>query len=98
MLSRIGNTDETLVWFDMLLSMTTSWQTAKEVKLLSIGSEHSHFTVLLSCTADDRKLPSFIIFKQKTLPKKAFPWDVVVCVNKKGYIDEALMREWIRTV
>lgn len=68
------------------------------MKLLSTGSEHSRFTVMLSCTADGRKLPPFIIFKRKTLPKEAFPRDVVVRVNEKGYMDEALMREWIRTV
>lgn len=95
---QIGNADETPVWFDMPSSTTVCERGAKEVKLLSTGSEHSRFTVMLSCTADGRKLPPFIIFKRKTLPKEAFPRDVVVRVNEKGYMDEALMREWIRTV
>lgn len=98
MLGQIGNADETPVWFDMPSSTTVCERGAKEVKLLSTGSEHSRFTVMLSCTADGRKLPPFIIFKRKTLPKEAFPRDVVVRVNEKGYMDEALMREWIRTV
>lgn len=46
-----------------------------------------------------QKDPLYIIFKRKTLPKEAFPWHVVVCVNEKGYImDEALMVDWVRTV
>ncbi|KAL1466297.1 hypothetical protein MTO96_026772, partial [Rhipicephalus appendiculatus] len=82
--SQIGNADETLVRFDMPSSTTVCESGAKEVKLLSTGSEHSRFTVMLSCTADGRKLPPFIIFKRKTLPKEAFPRDVVVRVNEKG--------------
>uniref|UniRef100_A0A6G5A925 Putative pogo transposable element n=1 Tax=Rhipicephalus microplus TaxID=6941 RepID=A0A6G5A925_RHIMP len=98
MLGQIGNADETPVWFDMPSSTTVCERGAKEVRLLSTGSEHSRFTVMLCCTADGRKLPPFIIFKRKTMPKEAFPRDVVVRVNEKGYMDEALMREWIRTV
>ena len=33
------------------------------------GHEKSHFTVMLACTADGGKLPPYVIFKRKTLPK-----------------------------
>lgn len=56
------------------------------------------FTMMLACTADGRKLPPFIIFKRKTLPKETFSRDVVVRVNEKGYMDEAVMVNWIQTV
>ncbi|KAL1452370.1 hypothetical protein MTO96_043812 [Rhipicephalus appendiculatus] len=98
MLGQIGNADETPVWFDMPSSTTVCERGAKEVKLLSTGNEHSRFTVMLACTADGRKLPPFIIFKRKTLPRETFPRDVVVRVNEKGYMDEALMVNWIQTV
>lgn len=98
MLGQIGNADETPVWFDMPSSTTVCERGSKEVKLLSTGSEHSRFTVMLACTADGTKLPPFIIFKRKTLPKEPFPRDVVVRVNEKGYMDETLMVDWIRTV
>lgn len=98
MAGQIGNADETPVWFDMPSATTVAERGAKQVKLLSTGSEHSRFTVMLACTADGRKLPPFVIFKRKTLPKEAFPRDIVVRVNEKGYMDEALMVDWVRTV
>lgn len=55
-------------------------------------------TVMLACTADGRKLPPFVNFKWKTMPKEAFPAGVIVRINEKGYMDEALMLEWIRVV
>ncbi|KAH8018688.1 hypothetical protein HPB51_010515 [Rhipicephalus microplus] len=86
------------VWFDMPSSTMIMHRGAKDMKLLSTGNEHSRFTVKLACMADGRKLPPFIIFKRKTMPKKVFPPGVVFCVNKKGYMDEAMMLEWIRVV
>lgn len=98
MMGQIGNADETPVWFDMPSSTTITERGTKDVKLLSTGNEHSRFTVMLACTADGRKLPPFVIFKRKTMPKEAFPPGVVVRVNEKGYMDEVMMLEWIRVV
>ncbi|XP_075742515.1 uncharacterized protein LOC119169112 isoform X1 [Rhipicephalus microplus] len=98
MMWQIGNADETPVWFDMPSLTTITQCGAKDLKLLSTGNEHSRFTVMLACTADGRKLPPFIIFKRKTMLKKVFPPDVVICVNKKGYMNEAVMLEWIKVV
>lgn len=89
LLEQIGNADETPVWFDMPSGTTVSQHEAKEVKLISTGSQKAHFTVMLACAADGRKLPPFIIFKRKTMPKESFPRDVSVWVNEKGYMDEA---------
>ncbi|KAL1444446.1 hypothetical protein MTO96_029867 [Rhipicephalus appendiculatus] len=88
MMGQIGNADETPVWFDMPSSTTITQRGAKDVKLLPTGNEHSRFTVMLACTADGRKLPPFVIFKRKTMPKEAFPPGVVLHVNQKGYMDE----------
>lgn len=62
MLGQIGNADKALVWLDMSSSTTVCECRAIEVKLLSTGREHQHFTVLLMCTADGRKLPFFYHF------------------------------------
>lgn len=98
MLGEIGNADETPVWFDMPSNCTVSEKGAKQVKPLTRRNEHPHFTVMLACTADGRKLPPFIISKRKTLPKEDFPRDVIVRVNKKGFMNASLMLEWIRLV
>ncbi|KAL1421128.1 hypothetical protein MTO96_023435 [Rhipicephalus appendiculatus] len=98
MMGQIGNANETPVWLDMPSSTTITQRGAKDVKLLSTGNEHSRFTVMLASTADGRKLPPFVIFKRKTMLKEAFPPGVVVCVNQKGYMDEAMMLEWIQVV
>ncbi|KAH7937218.1 hypothetical protein HPB49_008918 [Dermacentor silvarum] len=54
----IGNADETPVWFDVPSSTTVCERGAKEVKLLLMGNEHSGFTVMLICTADERGIPA----------------------------------------
>lgn len=83
------------MWFDMPSPTTITERGAKDVKLLSAGNEHSCFTFMLACMTDSRRLPPFVIFKCKIMPRKAFPPGVVVRVNEKGYMDEAMMFEWI---
>ena len=56
---------------------------------------------MLACTADGGKLPPYIVFKRKTLPKgMRFPRGVHVHVrvHPKGWMDEALTLDWIKTV
>jgi len=51
----------------------------KTVSIRTTGHEKSHFTVmllLLACTADGGKLPPYIVFKRKTLPKECDFHDV----------------------
>lgn len=98
MMGHMGNADETPVWFDMPSNTTVTEKAAKQVKLLTTGNEHSRFTVMLACTADGKKLPPYIIFKRKTLPKEDFPRDVIVRASEKGFMNESLMLEWIRLV
>ena len=37
------------------------------------------------------KLPSYVVFKSKTLPKDKFPAGGIVRAQKKGWIDEGLV-------
>lgn len=56
------------------------------------------FTVVLGCHADGQKLLPMVIFKRKTLPKETFPAGVIVTANEKGWMDEQMMKQWLRQV
>ena len=61
--------------------------------------EKLRLTVMLAATADGRKLPSLLILKRKTLPKsEAFPKDVIVRAQQKGWMTEELMLEWLKII
>jgi hypothetical protein len=54
---------------------------------------------MLEAAADGRKLPALLILKRKTLPKsEAFPKDVIVRAQEKGWMAEELMLEWLKIV
>ena len=54
---------------------------------------------MLACTADDGgKLPSFCIFKRKTLRKENFPEGVIVRNREKRWMDKQLAQDCIKTV
>lgn len=69
-LSQIGNADQTPVWFDAPESTTVDLKGAKSVSVRMTGAECQRCTVMLCITADGRKLPLYIVFKRKTLPKR----------------------------
>jgi len=98
-LSQIGNTDQTPLTFDLPYERTVAVKGVKTVSIMTTGHEKSHFTVMLACTADGGKLPPYIVFKRKTLPKEMrFPRGVHVRVHPKVWMDEALTLDWIKTV
>ena len=41
-------------------------------------------------------VPPMVIFKRITMPKDKFPKGIVVRVNKKGWMDETMMKAWLR--
>ena len=41
----------------------------KTVSIVTTGHEKDRFTVMLACLGDGSKLPPYVIFKRKTLPK-----------------------------
>ncbi|GFY16284.1 HTH CENPB-type domain-containing protein [Trichonephila clavipes] len=75
LLSHIKNMDETPVTFDMIGSKTIDMKGTKKIPIKTTGHEKSHFTVVLSCLADDTKLKPTVIFKRKTVTKSNFPKD-----------------------
>lgn len=93
-LDQIGNMDEVPVTFDMPSNFTLEQKGTSDVKVVTCGSEKSRFTVVLCVTADGEKLPPYIIFKRKTLPKGTFPKSVVVSANEKATMNSAETQLW----
>ena len=62
------------------------------------GHEKDRVTVMLACTAASGKLPPYVTLKRKTMPKDKFPAGVMVRAQQKGWIDEGLVQDWMRTV
>lgn len=99
LLGQIGNADQTPVYFDMPVAYTVNEKGAKEVKVRSAGYEKQRTTVMLCCTADGRKLPAYVVFKRKTLPaQEVFPKNIIVRVNEKGWMNSAMVEEWVKLV
>uniref|UniRef100_K7GHM1 Uncharacterized protein n=1 Tax=Pelodiscus sinensis TaxID=13735 RepID=K7GHM1_PELSI len=97
-LSLIGNADQTPLNFNNPYNRTLEVKGAKTVSIATTGHEKSRFT-MLACMANRRKLPPYIVFKRKTMPKNViFPNTVHVRVHPKGWIYEALMLDWLQTV
>ncbi|MCU7901008.1 MAG: hypothetical protein KZQ66_02470, partial [Candidatus Thiodiazotropha sp. (ex Lucinoma aequizonata)] len=97
-LSQIGNADQTPLTFDLPYATTVDVKGAKSVSINTTGNEKNRFTVMLACTADGGKLPPYVIFKRKTLPKVTWPKGVIVRVQDKGWMDDALTKDWIKCV
>ena len=75
----------------------TSNKLARNVMTNTTGQEKDQFTVMLACTSDGGKLPTYVVLKRKTMPKDKFPAGVIVHVQKR-WIDEGLVQDWVRMV
>ena len=62
-LNRIGNVDETPIWFYMTYNTTISKIREKSVKVRTLVRERLEVSLILSILADGEKLPPLIIFK-----------------------------------
>jgi len=99
LMGQMANANETAIYLDMPPNYMLEKKGVKEVLLKTTGCEKLHLTVMLAATADGRKLPPLIISKRKTLPKsEAFPKDVKVRAQEKGWMTEELMLEWLKIV
>ena len=93
--SCIGNAHQTPVTFDLPYSRTIDFKGAKSISMKTTGSEKSRFTVMLTCAGDGCKLPPYIIFRRKTLPKNInWPSGVVIRAQVKGWKDDDLTLDW----
>uniref|UniRef100_A0A669DWZ2 HTH CENPB-type domain-containing protein n=1 Tax=Oreochromis niloticus TaxID=8128 RepID=A0A669DWZ2_ORENI len=96
--SHITNMDEVPLTFDIPVSHTVEKKGTSTVAIRTTGYEKSSFTVVLGCHANGQKLPPMVIFKRKTLPKEKFPAGIIIKANEKGWMDEEMMKEWLREV
>ena len=90
--------DETLVWFNMPSNSTVHKAGEKTIFVKTTGHEKSHFTVVLSCMANGKKVMPMVIFKRKLMPKEKFPKGIIVHVHPKGGMDEEGCKIWIAKV
>ena len=98
-ISCIGNADQTPVTFDLPYSRTIDFKGAKSISIKTTGSEKSRFIVMLTCAGDGCKLPSYIIFRRKTMPKNInWPSGVVIRAQVKGWMDDDFTLDWARCV
>jgi len=96
-MGQMANADETAICLDMPPNYTLEKKGVKEVLLIIIGCENLRITIMLAATANGRKLPPLLILKRKTLPKsEAFPKNVIVRAQEKGWMTEELMLEWLK--
>src|SRR6266542_3481087 len=68
-LKYIGNMDKIPIWFDLPSNSTIDHKDTKTVTIRTTGHEHSSFTVVLACMADDSKLLAVCIFNMKCYGK-----------------------------
>ena len=93
----VGNMDETPLFFDVVPNRVIASKGAKSVIVRTTGSEKRHLTVTLCVTTEGEVLPGLVIFKGKR-PLKIREDGVFVRVQKKAWMDEDLMLEWIDLV
>jgi len=85
--------------FDIVTNSTIVEKGVKSVPIITIGLDKDRFTVMLACLGDGTKLPPYVVFKRKTLPKKmVFPPGLVVRYQEKGWMNEELVKDWLKTV
>lgn len=91
----IINMDEVPLTFDLPLVRTVNKKGDSSVTLKTTCHERTHFTCALSFTISRQKLPPMLIFKRRSVPKENLPKEIVVKINKKGWMIESLMKEWL---
>ena len=97
-MSQIGNADQTSLTFDLPSEKTVTIKGARSVIMRSTGNEKNRFTVMLGCMADGTKLPPYVVFKRKTMPKDKFPTGMIVRVQEQGWFNDSIMDDWLKTV
>ena len=97
-MSQIGNADQNPLTFDLPSEKTVTIKGAKSVIMRSTGNEKNRLTVMLGCIADGTKLPPYVVFKRKTMPKDKFPSGVIVRVQEQGWFNDSIMDDWLKIV
>jgi hypothetical protein len=63
------------------------------------GCEKLHVTVVLCITtANDNKLPPYVILNRKAVPKENFCKDIIVRAQKNAWMTLEIMEDWLGCV
>lgn len=76
---------------DLPPNRTVDFKRQKTIKVKTTGAEKSYMTVVLSCLAVGTKIPTMIVFKRKTMPKKSL-LQAYWSMSKKRLDDRGPMR------
>ena len=90
--------DETPIFFDMVGALTLDCRGAQSIPIRTTGNEKNRLTCVLGILADGTKLPPMVIFKGKRKPKGQYPPGLVLRMQKNGWMDENLMKDWLETI
>ena len=89
--------DETPMRFELPSTRSLEFSGSRTVLVKTCGAEKRSFTVTLAVAADGTKLPPKVIFKGIRSPRDLIvPESLCVSFHKKGWMDEAGVKEWIR--
>jgi hypothetical protein len=80
LLSQIGNTDETSVYFDMPSNYTVDETGIKSVLIKMSGNKKMRVTIMLMGLADGTELPTHVILHWKSMPEKQLPAACAGCI------------------
>ena len=97
-LNCIANMDKTPIFFDMVGALTIDCRGAQSVPIRTTGNDKNRLTCVLGIFADGTKLPPMVIFKGKRKPKGQYPPGLVIKMQKNGWMDENLMKDWLETI
>ena len=98
----IINMDETPIFFDMPRQYTVHTKVAKKVRITGTKGGKKHVTYVVLCAAAGKMLKPMVIFKgrtQRSVSKVAYQRSkVFVTYQHKAWMDESLMKQWIKEV
>ena len=93
--------DETPLWLDMPGSTTVARRGEKSVCIRFTGHDKMRFyrCVVLSATADGKKLEPFVVFKgSRPIPQLNALRGVKTELSRNGWMNEALTKTWLDKV
>uniref|UniRef100_A0A8C4SMW6 HTH CENPB-type domain-containing protein n=1 Tax=Erpetoichthys calabaricus TaxID=27687 RepID=A0A8C4SMW6_ERPCA len=99
LMGQISNAKQTPVYFENPSNTTVNAVGDKSVPVRTGGREKQRCTVMLTILVDGKKLPPYVIFKRKTLPKnEKFLPGIIISAQQKGWMDNDLAIDWLKCV
>ena len=91
-----------MMWFDMSGNSTNEIRAQKTIRIVKSSGAKRGFTMALAATADGRKLPVFIIFKEPSgrIPYRVhealmIPRNVHVTATQNGWLTCQEVVSWV---